>query len=152
MRYIECPEFYDGKDKSLFISGGIGNCENWQNTLINLLKDEDILIINPRRESYDTDHVYIEEEQIGWEYENLQKASAYSFWFPKESLCPITLFELGKEIISNKPLFIGMDKEYGRRKNLEVQMRFHRPEVKIVYSLEDLVNQIKSWAKEGKEK
>jgi hypothetical protein len=110
-----------------------------------LLKDEDILIINPRRASYDTNHIYTEKEQIGWEAENLEKSTGVSFWFPKESLCPITLFELGKEILKDKPLFIGMDKEYARRKNLEVQLSLHKPGIEIVYSLENLANQIKFW-------
>jgi hypothetical protein len=145
MRYIECPEEYNGEGKSLFISGGIGNCENWQNSLIDLLKDEDILVMNPRRRSYDLDHKYIEKEQIGWEAENLEKSTGVSFWFPKESLCPITLFELGKQIPKNKPLFVGMHPEYQRRENLEIQLGLTRPDVKIAYSLEDLANQIKFW-------
>jgi hypothetical protein len=68
-----------------------------------------------------------------------------SFWFPKETLCPITLYELGKQSASNKPIFVGVHPEYARRRDVEIQTQLIRPEVKIVYSLEDLAQEIKIW-------
>jgi hypothetical protein len=34
-------------------------------------------------------------DQIQWEFEHLRKADTILFWFPKESICPIALYELG---------------------------------------------------------
>jgi len=89
----------------------------------------------------------IEEEQISWEQDHLKKASAVSFWFPKETLCPITLYELGKQSVLEKPIFVGVHPGYQRRKDIETQTRLAKPDVKIVYSLEVLADQIKTWAR-----
>jgi len=146
MKYIECPQIYEGKERSLFLAGGISNCPIWQPNLVKLLEDTDLTILNPRRKSFQTDNPDIEEEQIKWEYNHLEKSSAVSFWFPRETLCPITLYELGKQSVLDKRLFIGIDPDYVRRRNVEIQTRLFRPEIKIVYSLPDLAEQIKSWA------
>lgn len=143
MRYIECPEVYEGNERSLFLAGGISNCPIWQPDLVKLLEETDLVILNPRRKHFPTDNPNIEEEQINWEYNHLAKASAVSFWFPRETLCPITLYELGKQSSGKKPLFIGVSPDYQRKKDVEIQTRLIRPEIKIVYSLEDLAEQIR---------
>ena len=145
MKYIECPEVYEGNEKSLFLAGGITNCPIWQPDLVKLLEDTDLIILNPRRKHFPTDNSNIEEEQITWEYNHLRKASAVSFWFPRETLCPITLYELGKQSAGKKPIFIGVHPSYQRRRDVEIQTRLARPEVKIVYSLESLAEQVKDW-------
>lgn len=146
MSYIECPQIYEGRERSLFLAGGISNCPIWQPDLVKLLKGTDLTILNPRRRNFSTDNPNIEEEQIAWEYDHLRKASAVSFWFPKETLCPITLYELGKQSVLDNPIFIGVHPDYARRRDVEIQTRLARPEIKIVYSLPDLANQIKTWA------
>lgn len=146
MRYIECPEVYEGKEKSIFLAGGITNCLIWQSDLVRLLENTNLTILNPRRKHFPTDNLDIEEEQINWEYNHLAKASAVSFWFPRETLCPITLYELGKQIISKKPIFIGIHPDYQRKKDVEIQTRLVRSEIKIIYSLKNLSKQTKSWA------
>jgi hypothetical protein len=147
MRYIECPQIYTGKETSLFLGGGITGCSNWQKDLVSLLSDTNLVLLNPRRENFDINDRHMEEEQIKWEFEHLLKASAVSFWFTKETLCPITLYELGKQIVSNKPVFLGIHPEYARKRDLEIQTRLIRPNLKISYSLSDLSEEIKNWSK-----
>ncbi len=147
MKYIECPQIYKGREKSLFLAGGISNCPNWQKNLVKQLKNTDLTILNPRRKSFSVDNKDIEEEQIAWEYAHLKKASVISFWFPKETLCPITLYELGKQSVLNKPVFIGVHPKYARIKDVKIQTKLIRPEVKIVYSLKDLAEQIKLFSR-----
>jgi len=147
MRYIECPEIYKGNEKSLFLAGGISNCYNWQSALIKSLHDTNLTILNPRRKFFPTGRIDIAKEQIEWEYNHLSKTSAVSFWFPPETLCPITLFELGKQSIDKKPLFIGVDPNYQRKVDVKIQIGLIRPNIKIVYSLENLTEQIKIWSK-----
>lgn len=147
MRYVECPAIYSGNDLSLFLAGGISGCLDWQKVLIDLLQDTNFTILNPRRQKFDLSKKDIEDEQISWEYSHLNKASAVSFWFPCETLCPITLYELGKQSMSSKPIFVGVHPEYSRKKDLEIQTSLIRPEVKIVYSLEELAKQIMGWSK-----
>lgn len=145
MKYVECPEIYLGKEKSLFLAGGISSCKDWQSEFVELLKNEDIAILNPRRKHFPTDNPNIDEEQIKWEYEHIMKADAVSFWFPDETNCPITLFELGKVLMMNKPIFIGINPNYSRKRDVEIQTKLVNPDIKIVYSLEQLSLQIKNW-------
>jgi len=149
MRYIQCPQIYKGGERSLFLAGGISNCPIWQSDLAKLLENTGLTLLNPRRKHFPKDNLNIEEEQISWEYDHLEKSSAVSFWFPKETLCPITLYELGKQSSSDKPIFIGVHPEYPRRKDVEIQTRLVRPKIKIVYSLKDLADQIKIWTQRG---
>jgi len=59
-------------------------------------------------------------------------------------LCPITLYELGTWLMTDKPLFVGVHPAYARRLDVEIQTRLVRPEVKIVYSLAALAELIKT--------
>lgn len=145
MKYMECPQSYNGKERSLFIAGGISGCQVWQSDLVRILEDTDLIVLNPRRKNFDTNNRQMEEEQIYWEYEHLQKASAVSFWFPRETVCPITLYELGKQSVQNKPIFIGLDPEYSRKRDILIQTRLVRPEVEVVYSIQRLAEQIINW-------
>jgi hypothetical protein len=147
MNYVECPDVYERKEgeKSLFLAGGISGCRVWQKDMADLLKEEDLVVINPRRRHFDINDPQMEYDQIKWEYEHLGKSDSVSFWFPKETLCPITLYELGKIVMSDKPLFVGCDPQYERRRDVEIQLGLSRPEVKIVYSLNELAKQIVGW-------
>ncbi|MFH1308190.1 MAG: nucleoside 2-deoxyribosyltransferase domain-containing protein [archaeon] len=145
MKCIQCPKVYTEKEKSIFLAGGITGCADWQSKFIELLKEENIVILNPRREKYAENFPDIEKEQITWEFNHLKLADAVIFWFPKDTLCPITLYELGKVSVFNKPIFIGVDPEYLRKSDVEIQTNLIRPEVQIVYSLEELSSQVKKW-------
>ncbi len=147
MKYVEAPNVYNGDEKSLFLAGGISNCPNWQQDLINLLRDEDIVILNPKRANFATDDPNATNKQITWEYNHLRKADAISFWFPKETLCPVALYELGTWSMTEKPIFVGMHPEYPRRQDVEIQIELVRPSLKILYSLESLSVEIENWIK-----
>ncbi len=146
MKEIKCPQvYYEEREKSIFLAGGISNCPDWQEEMVKLLKISDLTLINPRREDFIMNDLKIEEEQITWEFEHLKKSGAVLFWFPKETLCPITLYELGKQSMPDKPIFIGIEPEYKRQRDVEIQTRLARPEIKIVYSLKDLSEQVLLW-------
>jgi hypothetical protein len=144
MKYLEAPENYikTSDRKALFLAGGITNCPDWQSEIVNLLKDADITILNPRRKNFPIDNPNASEEQIKWEFAHLRKADIIQFWFPKESICPIALYELGAWSMTRIPLFIGVDEMYERRIDIEEQTALVRPEIRIVYSLEGLARQI----------
>ena len=144
MHYIECPspEPIDPNEKSLFLAGGITNCPNWQLEVVNMLEETNWTIINPRRANFDLDNVQLLEPQIEWEHQRLLQARAILFWFPAQTLCPITLYELGAWSMTNKPLFVGTHPEYQRKYDVEIQTRLVRPEITIQDSLEKLVLQI----------
>jgi hypothetical protein len=177
MIYIECPDKYYNpsrsnhsiKSKSIVIAGGITDCYDWQEEIVQKLKNEKIIIYNPRRSNCpnkpaningqvnnnnqsnnqrnNRQYQNILEEQIKWEYEYLKQSDATSFWFPPETLCPITLFELGKQLMSKKRVFVGIHPEYARKEDVEIQIKLVRPEIKVVDNLDLLSEQIKGWAK-----
>jgi len=145
MNYIEAPNKYNGKEKSIFLAGGITNCYDWQKEVSKKLKDLPITIFNPRRENFSGEDLISEQKQIKWEFEHLRKATAISFYFSKETLNPITLLELGSWLNSDKKLFIGIDPDYQKKFNVIIQTKLARSEIEIVFSLNELANQIKSW-------
>lgn len=151
--YIECPAVWnprtvDAYRKSIFLAGGISGCENWQKNMASLLSGSGLTILNPRREDFDVDKPGESNFQIEeWEYIHLRKVRARLFWFPNSTLCPITLLELGKFMEKSDPLFVGVDPEYKRKLDVEVQLSFSRPfDCQVHYSLENLAKAVKSWA------
>ena len=54
MKYIEAPEKYEPtpNEKSIFIAGGISGTKKWQPELVEMLKNQNIVILNPRRKYY----------------------------------------------------------------------------------------------------
>jgi len=149
MNYVECPNVYDGTGMSVFIAGGISNCSNWQQDMIKLLEHADLTVVNPRRESFDITDPAASEFQIKWEHSHLDKVDAILFWFPPETLCPITLYELGARSMARhkKPIFIGIHPDYKRKFDVEMQTSLVRPEIQIVYTLENLAKQVIDWTK-----
>jgi hypothetical protein len=147
MKYVEAPERYSGFDKSLFLAGGITGCPGWQKELVESLENENIVLMNPRRADFPIHDPKASFKQIHWEHDHLRKADGISFWFPKEALCPIALYELGAWSMSNKPIFVGVDPDYQRRQDVEIQTELARSGVEIVYDLNSLSEQIKDWVR-----
>jgi hypothetical protein len=146
VKYIESPaEYYGaGTDISLFLAGGITNCPDWQKDLVAKLSDTEITLVNPRRNCWEM-RADIEQEQIIWEWKHLIRVDAILFWFPCETDCPIALYELGSWNFRPKKLFIGCHPNYKRKRDVEIQTKLERPFQVIVYSLDELVDQVKEW-------
>lgn len=145
MIYIEAPQVATVPvgQAALFVGGGITGTHEWQSGYIDLLSHLDLLILNPRRAEFNIEDESESEKQIQWEWDALAKSTMVSFWFPSETLCPITLLELGIHLAGDKPIFVGCDQYYQRKLDLEIQCGLYRPEIEIVYSIEDLAGQVK---------
>ena len=148
MNVIECPNVWDGSGfDSVFLGGGISNCPDWQKDMIKLLSKTELVLLNPRRASFDVSKKSETIFQIEWEFEHLKYADARLFWFPKETLCPITLLELGKFIAGDALLFVGIHPEYKRKLDVETQLKLARPkDCDVYYSLEDLAEVVINWS------
>lgn len=111
---------------SIFLAGGISNCADWQEgTGERLAADTSAIIFNPRRTDFDMNaYEEISRQQIKWEYAALRIAKVNLFWFPPETLCPITLLELGSamERLPQGALMVGCHPDYQRKFDVEVQM------------------------------
>lgn len=129
--YIQAPD--DVSQATLkhriFLAGGISNCPVWQDEIVKIVDTKTHDLINPRRQGAFENYGDIAAEQIAWEHNALSHVNAVLFWFPSETLCPITLFELGKQLglvgdeeCGVRPLIIGWHPEYKRGFDLEQQI------------------------------
>ena len=144
MIYIESPEtcVVNPDAKYVFLAGGITDCPDWQQTMVQLLGDTDYTLFNPRRKDFPIGDPSAAYRQILWEHKALRHAKLILFWFPSETICPIVLYELGAWSMTNKPIYVGCHPEYKRRQDVEIQTQLERPDVEIVYSLESLADQV----------
>ena len=145
MHIIEAPDNIPPK-ADLFLAGGISNCPNWQEQAIELLGNTEGTAINPRRSEKFTED--IADEQIAWEHQALRVCDSVIFWFPSETLCPITLFELG--VFTQRkdtPIFVGTDLKYGRRFDVIKQLQLERPEIIVRDNVKDVIGDFIDWNK-----
>lgn len=144
---IEAPHDWNadvdstGRDHQLFLAGGITNCSDWQSEMIGLLEDFDGVIFNPRRRQWPRDSESLS-EQIHWEQTHLDRSHLRLFWFAQETVCPITLFELGNALGKSQSIVIGADPNYCRREDLKIQLSLIRPDLVIANSILQLSKQV----------
>lgn len=143
---IEAPDpNLSFKNGAIFLGGGISDCPDWQSYFISKLNDKvnDYVIYNPRRSDFNISDKEQSKIQIKWEHEHLEDASIIVFWFPRQTLCPITLFELGKYCRDmDKTLIIGCHPYYKRRLDVIEQMKLVRPDVIVHDGIDDMVNEL----------
>jgi hypothetical protein len=151
MIVVEAPSRYHNRPgyPTLFIAGGITGAEDWHAKLLEELKDESLVVFNPKRKNFDTSDEEVEVQQITWEFLHIAKANAISFWFPPQTLCPITLFELGSVLgeKTSKTVFVGCDPLYARIRDVKIQVGLRNKKIEVVESLSLLASQIKNWSK-----
>ena len=144
MRYVEAPDTGENLPPgfSVFLAGGISGCPDWQKEFADKLRDTDLIVYNPRQANFPMGDKEAGLRQIKWEAHYLEKASCIIFWFPMETVCPIVLFELGSWSMTDKQIFVGCHPDYSRRFDVETQLAIRRPDVKVVYDLKCLADQL----------
>lgn len=168
MQYIEAPSNEVSEHmSSLFLAGGITGCPDWQAGVVARLDDLDITVYNPRRKNFPIDDPNAAREQITWEFHRLNMAETIIFWFCKETVCPIVLYEYGRQLALLEAnyvetrsvcptLFVGMAPEYSRRQDVEIQTELvvkatGMASIEIQYSIPDLVERVRAWCGANKE-
>jgi hypothetical protein len=152
-RLIQCPETYDttrpgrANEYAVFVAGGISGCVNWQKEMIQRFKDCDdtVVLINPRRENFDNTNPNESIFQIEWEHDHIKMSDAMIFWFPFETLCPITLYELGVAAARGNTIFVGCHPAYARMFDVEHQLSLIRPEIQVRDNFADVVEDVTEW-------
>lgn len=119
----------------MFLAGGVSDTGNWQADFLLRVEGCDLTVLNPRRKKFPLGDIEEERRQIDWEWRYLQRATLVAFWFPRPTLCPISLLELGACCSAGVPLVVGCDPAYARRFDLEVQLGLRRPEVELLDSI-----------------
>jgi hypothetical protein len=67
------------------------------------------------------------------------------FSFLRTVTSPITLYELGKYTSTCRYVFVGCHPNYARKFDVVKQLSLSRPDINVVFSLDDLANQIKNF-------
>lgn len=158
-KIIRAPELWENRDSpGVFLAGGISNCADWQEAVAHRLVDDlDITVINPRRYNWNMDsQSEASIAQIEWEHGMIRDSDYLLFWFCEETLCPITLLELGialsrREIMRGPdhiPLMVGIHPNYARKLDVVTQTRLYRPMTPVFHDLDEMVTAfIKSYSR-----
>jgi len=159
--YVEAPnqiplEYKEQKIPIVFLAGGITGCSEWQTELVEILRKyleklpmaRRLIVINPRRANFPIHDKNAASAQVKWEFEMLRKANIISFWFDKDQIQPIVLFELGAHSMramrgDKIRLCIGVHPQYPRLLDVQYQMQnLFGIDIFIKKSLYDLANAI----------
>ena len=152
LKYVESPgkwEF-DPSYPRVFLAGGITGCANWQSELHDkLLKSgESMVVFNPRRENFPINDPSAGPAQVAWEFYHFRMSSCIIFWFSSETVQPIVMFELGAWSMFNVmdpgrfEIVVGTHPSYPRKQDVELQMHFLSPEMKIHDSLDAVADSV----------
>jgi hypothetical protein len=134
---------------SLFLAGSIaqGQAEPWQAVVEAALAERELLILNPRRDDWDSSlRQAIDEpafcEQVNWELDAQEAADRIVMYFDPATTAPITLLELGLFARSSK-LLVCCPPGFWRKGNVDlVCLRYGIPQVEtlaaLIEQIEDL--------------
>lgn len=148
---IKSPHSYAVyKEKfSIFLAGSIemGVAVDWQGQIVSALAGEDILILNPRRDAWDSSWEQSIDnpkfrEQVEWELDALDAADLIVMYFDPQTKSPITLLELGIHAAKNpEKLRVCCPQGYWRKGNVDITCA--RYGVSQVQTIDELLNTIR---------
>lgn len=104
MQVVKAPNKYilEPRQRTIFLAGSIemGKAENWQAKLTKMLANENVLILNPRRDDWDSSWKQSMNnppfrQQVEWELNAQRDADIIAMYFDPNTKSPITLLELG---------------------------------------------------------
>ena len=136
--------------RSVFLAGSIemGTAENWQDVAIaSLLKIKNALILNPRRESWDSSWEQRASnsdfsKQVWWELNGLDDCDIILMHFDPNTWSPITLMELGLHA-GHRGLVISCPDGFYRKGNVEIVAEKFR--IPLYNNLEDAILHVKRY-------
>ena len=161
MRVVTATEdidvFNSLRKPTVFLAGGIQNCPHWQRKALELMKDDDVIIYNPRRDDFPIGCPDVAREQITWEFEALHAADIFSMWFcdTDKSDQPICFYELGRYTAVKddaRVVCVGAEPGFRRRADVEIQLELAYPDIEIASTLEGHVRNIRTAARRLAEK
>src|SRR5580698_1333419 len=111
---------------SVFLAGSIamGKAAPWQAEFERALADEDVVVLNPRRDDWDASwRQGIDDprfrEQVEWELDAQERADVIVMYFAADTQAPVTLLELG--LFARKgTLIVCCPEGFWRRGNVQV--------------------------------
>lgn len=146
---IKSPNQLPEKDNrtKIFLGGTIdmGNSEDWQAKVSEALKNENVILLNPRRDDWNKDWKAVKEEpefrkQVEWELNALENSDYIIMFFGKDSLSPISLLEMGLYAKSGK-LLIVCPEGFWRKGNVDITAEKYA--VRQFDTIEDVIKFLK---------
>jgi len=152
MRVVKAPGKLPIDEISVFLAGSIemGKAVDWQTRVTEALKDINCVVLNPRRDDWDssweqkiTNPQF--REQVEWELSALDSATFIVFYFDPATMSPISLLELGLHAKNSwKPLhpqvIVCCPEGFWRKGNVDIVCQ--RYGVKQVNTIEELISVI----------
>ena len=148
METIKAPNPFDkalAKSSSIFLAGSIdmGEAVDWQDQITEALSDLDVVVLNPRRDDWDSswkqdisDPQF--SEQVNWELDGLEAADMIVVYFDPDGQAPVTLLELG--LSADRNIVVCCPPGYWRRGN--VQIVCQRKGIMLLDSLDALIDTV----------
>lgn len=134
--------------KTIFLAGSIeqGKADDWQQETIKELASYNCLILNPRREQWDSSWEQTIDnplfyEQVEWELSAQEQADIIAMYFAPTTLAPISLLELGLFATSQK-LVVCCPRPYWRKGNVDIVCRKYN--IPTVNNLAELISFLKN--------
>jgi hypothetical protein len=152
MKVIKSPQAFPKKvfkayrTPSVFLAGSIemGKAVDWQTRVTNELSEENVLILNPRRDDWDSSwEQKIEnaqfKQQVEWELDALEYADWILMYFDPSTKSPISLLELGLFAETGK-LIVCCPEGFWRKGNVDIVCEKYG--VPQVDSIEELIENL----------
>ncbi len=141
--------------KAIFLGGSIemGRAENWQERVVSALRHLDLLILNPRRVSWNASAEQSFDNpdfraQVEWELDALDRADMVVMYFAPETRSPITLLELGIQAArAPKKLVVCCPEGFWRKGNVDIVC--HRFGVQQVPALQDMIKVVVAFSQKA---
>lgn len=130
-----------GNSPVVFLAGSIdmGAAEDWQAAVAEELQEDDVILLNPRRDDWDASWVQRIDnppfrQQVEWELDGLARADVIFMFLGAKSKAPISLLELGLHAQAGT-IILCCSPQFWRRGNIEVLC--HRHDIPLLDRLED---------------
>lgn len=132
----------------VFLAGSIemGAAEDWQEEITHKLSHlEDLVILNPRRDDWDSSWEQSIEnekfyEQVEWELNAMDDANMIFMHFDPKTKSPITLLELGLHANMEENLIVHCPEGFWRKGNVDIVCQRHN--CSVVDSIDEAVEEI----------
>ena len=159
MRVVVAPYFFSLAKQHItcFLAGGITNCWEWQDKVINELKSYSdtgaLVVMNPRRPDFPINDPNAAPQQIMWEFYWLERCDIFSMYFAasEQSDQPICMYELGRNVIAMQHRFpesymnrivISCEDGYRRETDVKTQMNLALGQITISTTPEEHAKRI----------
>lgn len=145
---VKAPQPIPSEHKKIFLAGSIemGVAEQWQERLAKMLDGVECVLLNPRRDDWDSSWVQSIHnpqfyEQVTWELGGLDSSDIIVFYFDPNTKSPITLMELGYAAGLQADVVVCCPEGFWRKGNVDIMC--HHTGMYCVDSLEDVAQAVK---------